>query len=165
MYKDTMIFLISYIKSIAGLEALEIFDAQKTFIEPDNYASIFILDMPLISKHDNLISTGENVQNNTKEFRYKQSNYIELRVDFRGSDCHSNLALFNTSFLKDTQREMLKEAGFGFLGLGSQNQIPSLRDIKSRAGVSQTLKLITSNLVVDESQIIDTFDVDVSIIT
>lgn len=160
MYKKTMIYLVAHIKNI--IPSLEVFDANQDFKEPDNYASISILNLQASSPHENLIETYKNVNDATlKSFNYKETNYINVRVDFRGDKCHENIASFRSSFLLQSTRELLKEAGFGFLGFGVTNNISSLRDTKARLGMTTTLKLISSNTVVDDIQIIGNITVDV----
>jgi hypothetical protein len=161
MYKNTMILLVSYIKSIKP--DLEVFDATTEFKEPTNYASIYVLNMTPTTPHETLIKQ-EQLNDDIKAFTYKETNYINVRVDFRGDEASENIALFKSSFLKEVQQELLQEAGFGFLGLGAISPISSLRDSKAKFGMSTTLKLISSSLVVNESQIIKETKLTVSTI-
>ncbi|MBL1293360.1 MAG: hypothetical protein COB61_005765 [Thiotrichales bacterium] len=161
MYKLAPLLMVSYIKSIDA--ALEVFDATKTFKEPSDYASFYILNVTPVSPHENLVDeTGVNEIDHTKQFTYKETSYLMIRVDFRGDNCSDNMALFKSSFLLEAQRELLKEAGFGFLGLSPVQPINSLRDSKAKYGLTTTLKLIGSILVTDESPIIDDIVIDVS---
>jgi len=159
MYKNTMIFLVSYIKSI--INDLEVYDATIEFKEPENYASIYITSIKPTTPFENWIdSAAKNA--NIKTFTYKETNYINIRVDFRGDKANENIALFKSSFLKEVQQELLKRAGFGYLGLGNINPISSLRDSKTKRGMTVTLKLIGYNTVVDESQIVKETKITVS---
>lgn len=159
MYNKAMIFLVGYIEnSITGLEA---FDATETFSEPDNFASIYIIDSNPTSQHSHTIKQ-EQKDEDTKVFTYKQNENLVIRVDFRGSNCHANMATFKSSFLQEKGREFLKEAGFSFFGLGSEKPISSLRNVKIKKGLSITLKLKGSYLVEDESQIIKNVNIKVS---
>lgn len=160
MYKDTIIALLAYIKSV--VPNLEVFDAIHSFKEPDNYASLYILNITPTTPHEHFTSTSIK-DADTKNFHYKETDYINIRVDFRGVNCYENMASFKSSFLKEIQRELLKEAGFGYLGLSAINPITSLRDSRTKQGMTTTLKLIGSSLVTDESQIIKDFNINVSI--
>lgn len=160
MYKDTIIALSAYIKSV--IPNLEVFDATHSFKEHDNYASLYIVNITPTTPNENFVSTSIK-DADTKEFHYKETNYISIRVDFRGTNSYVSMASFKSSFLKEAQRELLREAGFGYLGLSAINPITSLRDSKTKQGMTTTLKLIGSSLVTDESQIIKDFNINVSI--
>jgi hypothetical protein len=159
MYKNTMILLVSYIKSIKP--DLEVFDATTEFKEPENYASIYITSITPTTPHENWIDSAVK-NDDIKTFTYKETNYINIRVDFRGDEASENMALFKSSFLKEVQQELLQEAGFGFLGLGAISPISSLRDSKIKQGMTVTLKLVVSNIVVDESQLVKETKITVS---
>lgn len=85
-----------------------------------------------------------------------------VRVDFRGSNYQENMNSFENSFLQEDKRDILKNSGFGFLGMSAISPITSLRDVKVKQGLSTTIKLIKNEKVVEQSQIIKTFDVKVS---
>jgi hypothetical protein len=159
MYKKTMIMLIAYLKSINT--DLKTFDATIPFREPDNYSSIYIVAITPQSPHENFINQTQK-DDDTKVFTYKQTENISVRVDFRGPQCYENMATFKSSFLQEVNQEFLKEAGFSFLGLGSENPITNLRDVKVKQGLSVTMKLNVSYLIEDESPIIKDVNIKVS---
>jgi len=159
MYKKTVIALVGYIKKV--IPTLEVFDVNFEFKDPANYASLYILNITPTSPHENNISQSRK-DDNTKTFTYKETNYINIRIDFRGDNANENIALFKSSFLKEELTEFLKEAGFDFLELGTMNPINSLRGSKSKFGMTTTLKLISSTFVIDESQIIKDIKLTVS---
>lgn len=159
MYKSVITTMSAYIKSV--VPNLEVFDATHSFKEPSDYASLYVLNITPISPHETFLSTSIK-DADIKNFHYRQSSYINVRIDFRGDNCYENIASFNSSFLKEIQRELLKEAGFGYLGLSALNPITSLRDAKQKQGMTTTLKLLGSSLVTDESQIIKEFNITVS---
>lgn len=163
MYKIAVTTLVSYIKNI--FPDLAVFDANYKFNSPDNYALIYILNLKPTTPHENLKNeTSINQENQTKVFTFKESTYLDIRIDFRGSSSYENIATFKSSFLKEKNKEFLKEAGFGFFGINGLKPLVSLRDTKAKEGMTITLKLMASNLVTDESQIIKTFDLDVQIV-
>lgn len=159
MYKNTMIFLVSYIKSI--INDLEVYDATTEFKEPENYASIYIISITPTTPFENLTGSAAK-DDDTKTFTYKETSYINIRVDFRGDEANENIAIFKSSFLNEVQKELLKEAGFGYLGLSPMSPINSLRDSKMKQGMTVSLKLISSEIVIDESQIVKQTEISVS---
>jgi len=161
MYDSTIVTLVSYIKS--AIPNLEVFNANFEFKEPDNYSSLYILNITPTAPHENWVKQ-EQLNDDIKAFTYKETSYINVRVDFRGENASANMAIFKSSFVKEIQKELLKEAGFGYLGLTAISPLNSLRDSKSKFGMTTTLKLISSSLVVDESQIIKETELTVSTI-
>lgn len=159
MYKKTATAITGYVKNI--IENLEVYDASKTFKESDNYCAFYILNLTPTSPHENFIGS-EQLNEDIKSFKYKKTRYVNVRVDFRGTNCYSNMATFENSFLQEDFREFLKEAGFGFLGLSAVSPISSLRDVKVKQGLTTTVKLISDDLVVEQSPIIKEFDIKVS---
>lgn len=159
MYKKTAIVLKAYVRNI--ISSLEVYDATMTFKESDNYCAFYILNLTPTSPHENLIGT-EQLDENTKVFNYKKTKYINVRVDFRGSNCQDNMNAFENSFLQEDYRNILKDSGFGFLGMSAISPITSLRDVKVKQGLTTTIKLIKNEKVVEQSQIIKIFDVKVS---
>jgi len=159
MYKNTMILLVSYIKSIKP--DLEVFDATTEFKEPENYASIYITSITPTTPYENWIDSNTK-DDDTKTFTYKETSYINIRVDFRGDEASENMALFKSSFVREIQQALLQEAGFGYLGLSPISPINSLRDSKVKQGMTVSLKLISSEIVVDESQIVKQTEITVS---
>ncbi len=161
MYDKTIKTLVSYIK--LAINGLEVFDSQFEFKEPDNYSSIFILNIIPVSPHENCLGQ-EQLNENIKLFKYKETNYINAKINFRGENASENMSFFKNSFVKETQQELLKKNEFGYLGLTSISPLISLRDSKSKFGMTSTLKLIGSKLITDESQIIRETKVNVSTI-
>lgn len=159
MYKKTATAITEYVKNI--IENLDVYDATNTFKEPDNYCAFYILNLTPTSPHENFIGS-EQLDEDTKAFNYKKTRAINIRVDFRGNDSYTNMATFENSFLQEYFREVLKEAGFGFLGLGAVSPITSLRDVKVKQGLTTTVKLISDDLVVEKSQIIKEIKIKVS---
>ncbi len=159
MYKKTMILLVSYIKSIKA--DLEVYDATTEFKEPENYASIYITSITPTTPYENWIDSNTK-DDDTKTFTYKETSYINIRVDFRGDEASENMALFKSSFAREKQQALLQEAGFGYLGLSPISPINSLRDSKMKQGMTVSLKLISSEIVVDESQIVKQTEITVS---
>lgn len=159
MYKKTATAITAYVKNI--IENLEVFDATQTFKEQNNYCAFYILNLTPTSPHENFIGS-EQLNEDIKAFNYKKTKYINVRVDFRGNDCYTNMATFENSFLQEDFREVLKEAGFGFLGLGAVSPITSLRDVKVKQGLTTTVKLTSDDLVVEKSQIIKEIKIKVS---
>lgn len=159
MYKKTAIALRTYVKNI--ISTLEVYDASIPFKESDNYCAFYILNLTPTSPHENLIGT-EQIDSDTKAFNYNKAKYINVRVDFRGSNYQENMNSFENFFLQEDKRDILKNSGFGFLGMSAISPITSLRDVKVKQGLSTTIKLIKNEKVVEQSQIIKTFDVKVS---
>lgn len=159
MYKKTAILITSYIKSI--IENIEVFDATINFKEPENYSAFYIIGIKPTSPFENFIGS-EQINEDEKTFTFKKTKYVTVRVDFRGDDCYSNMESFENSFLQEDSKEFLKEAGFGFLGIGDVSPITSLRDVKVKQGLTTTIKLIRDDLVIDTRQIIKHIDIKVS---
>lgn len=151
MYEALRVLITAYIKSVV---TIDVFDANLTFIAPDSYACFYILQEEHISPHSNLIDTYKDTPSDTKKFVFKQSKYIKVRVDFRGTNAITNMALFDASFLKEIQRDILKTAGFGYMGSSPILPIQNLRDVKAKAGMTTTVTLFSSQTITDESQII-----------
>lgn len=163
MYNLLKQTIVSYIKSVVDAN-FEVFDANKVFIEPQNYASFYLLLVDPNSPHENLIDT--HIQNidlvDYKRFVFSESSIIHLRIDFRGDEAIENMSLFKASFYKEVQQDILNNAGFGYLGLDPVLPISDLRDVQSKDGLTTTLKLSVTEIISDDSQIIQTFDVKVS---
>jgi len=153
MYSQTITMMSAYIKNFLDID---VFDATKTFIDPDSYASIFVLSQDPASQHSNLVDEFNDTQLNEKKFIFNDTQYISVRVDFRGVNAVDNMALFKSSFLKEAQRDIIRNAGFGFMGIGAVTPISTLRDVKAKAGLTTTVKFIITQQVEDSGQIVET---------
>jgi hypothetical protein len=159
MYKLLSTTLVSYIKNAMEIE---VFDANETFVDPDDYATFSILTVNPVSPHSNLIDTYKDEVLNTKKFVFAKSSSISVRIDFRGSEASANMSIFEASFCKEAQKEILNGAGFGFLGLGSVSPITALRNTKAKSGMTTTLTLSNTQNMTDDSQIIESVTLNVS---
>ena len=159
MYKSSFKALRAYIKSIINIS---VYDAMEDFKEDDNYSSIYITNITPLTPHstlkDEYLELKED-QTEIKIFEYKEDSYVTARVDFRGSDAIENMAIFKNSFVKDIQKELLKEAGLGYLGFSNYSPIPLLRNVKAKTGMTITLKFFVTESIKDEAQIIKIFDI------
>lgn len=155
MYEKTRIFITSYLKFI--LPDIESYDSNYEFVDPKDYAAFFI-ELDPSSPFENLVSTGLKDED-TKTFTYRKRRMINIRVDFRGSKCFKNMAVFESSFLLSKNKDFFKTAGFGFFGLSGVTPISTIRGSKTKQGVTSTLKLSGFSLVVDEDQIVKEFEV------
>lgn len=156
MYDLILSLMVLYIKNIIDID---VFDANKPFIDPDNYASIFLLNIDPISPHSNLVNTYKDEENNRKKFVFNQTKYINIRVDFRGNNASNNMDIFIASFLKERCNDILINSGFGFWGVGLIVPITILKETKAKHGMSTTIKLINTQAIEDDSQIIENFEV------
>lgn len=159
MYKKTTIAMVGYIRNC--INNLAVHDATIPFKEEHDYSAIYVLNLTPTSPHENFIGSNQ-IDENLKAFNYKKTRYINVRVDFRGLNCYTNMATFENSFLQEDYRDFLKEAGFGFLGLSAVSPITSLRDVKVKQGLTITVKLISDDLVIEQSPIIKHIDIKVS---
>ena len=151
--------MVGYIKNC--INNLEVHDATIPFKEEHDYSAIYVLNLTPTSPHENFIGSNQ-IDENLKAFNYKKTRYINVRVDFRGLNCYTNMATFENSFLQEDYRDFLKEAGFGFLGLSAVSPITSLRDVKVKQGLTITVRLISDDLVIEQSPIIKHIDIKVS---
>lgn len=161
MYKASFQALRAYIKSIM---TIPVYNATEDFKEEDNFCSIYNILTPVTAHStlkDEYLEIKED-QTEVKIFEYKENAYLTARVDFRGDQAVENMALFKNSFLLDSNKELLKEAGLGYLGLSNYSPIPLLRGVKAKTGMTITLKFFVTEAVKDEAQIIKIFDIQVS---
>jgi len=159
MYSELITLMVAYIKTAVDNQAFEVYDATEPFVEPESFASVYILPMIPNSPHAMLDAERYDSVNDVKIFSYRSSKTIKVRVDFRGVDCFTHMDLFESSFLLESKRALLKESGFGFLGLGEINPITDILGTEAKPGATATLTLSASRVIEDQSQVIKTIEI------
>ncbi len=164
MYSITALFLESFIKAVLEDDTFSVYDAKFEFTEPANYASFYILPTPPTSNFSNLDSESVDATGDIKTFKYKETQIITIKVDFRGESCFSNMALFKKSFYKQDFKDLLKDAGFGWFGFASMPEaISNIQGSSVNVGMTATIKLSTVEIILDTSPVIKSFNVTTSI--